>query len=126
MPLLVYAGFTIVSTVFSLDPRASLGAAKQLGLYLVVPLVFRAARGRHADTVMHVILTAGAISAIVGVVEYGIFGFDNLNNRPRGTLGHYMTYSGLLMMVMCSAAASVNTIDACSPAASWPDFASSL
>jgi putative inorganic carbon (hco3(-)) transporter len=39
------------------------------------------------------------------VAEYGIFGFDNLNHRPRGTLGHYMTYSGLLMMVMCSAAA---------------------
>lgn len=105
LPLAAYAGLTLVSAAFSLDPRESLGAVKQLALYLIVPAVFRAARGRHAGTVMHVILTVGAISAIVGVAEYGIFGFDNLNNRPRGTLGHYMTYSGLLMMVMCSAAA---------------------
>lgn len=105
VPLAVYAGITLLSTAFSLDWWASLGSAKQLLLYLVVPAVFRAARGRHAGTVMYVILTVGAISAIVGVAEYGIFGFDNLQNRPRGTLGHYMTYSGLLMMVMCSAAA---------------------
>jgi O-antigen ligase len=104
-PLLVYAALTLLSTAFSIDPRTSLGAAKQLSLYLVVPIVFRAARGRHAGTMMQVILTVGAISAILGVAEYGIFGFDNLQNRPRGTLGHYMTYSGLLMLVMCSAAA---------------------
>jgi O-antigen ligase len=71
----------------------------------VVPAVFRVARGRRAGTLMYVILTVGAISALVGVAEYGIFGFDNLNKRPRGTLGHYMTYSGVLMMIMCSAAA---------------------
>lgn len=104
-PLAVYAALTLLSTAFSLDPHTSLGSAKQLVLYLVVPAVFRAARGRHAGTVMYVILTVGAISALVGVAEYGIFGFDNLQNRPRGTLGHYMTYSGLLMMVMVSAAA---------------------
>ncbi|HUK62179.1 MAG TPA: O-antigen ligase family protein, partial [Dongiaceae bacterium] len=105
LPLAVYAGITLLSTALSMNPRVSLGAAKQLVLYLVVPIVFRAARGRRANTVMQVILTVGAVSAIVGVAEYGIFGFDNLHNRPRGTLGHYMTYSGLLMMVMCSAAA---------------------
>jgi O-antigen ligase len=105
LPLAVYAGITLLSTAFSLDIRESLGAAKQLALYLVVPLVLRTARGKRANFVMQAILTVGAISAIVGVAEYGIFGFDNLNNRPRGTLGHYMTYSGLLMMVMCSAAA---------------------
>jgi O-antigen ligase len=122
LPLAVYAGLTLLSTAFSLDPRVSLGlqtasvpastkltmpggAVKQLLLYLVVPLVFDTARGKRANQVMQTILTVGAISAIVGVAEYGIFGFDNLNQRPRGTLGHYMTYSGILMLVMCSAAA---------------------
>jgi O-antigen ligase len=105
LPLAVYAGLTLVSTVFSLDWRESVGAAKQLVLYLVIPIVFRSAKGRRANLVMQTILAVGAVSAIIGVAEYGIFGFDNLNHRPRGTLGHYMTYSGLLMMVMCSAAA---------------------
>jgi O-antigen ligase len=105
LPLAVYAGLTVLSTAFSRDPIESFGAAKQLVLYLVIPLVLRTARGKRAALVMQTILTVGAVSAIIGVAEYGIFGFDNLNHRPRGTLGHYMTYSGLLMMVMCSAAA---------------------
>ena len=104
-PLAAYAGLTVVSAVFSLDHYASLGAVKQLLLYLVVPLVGVGAKGPRARKVMQAILTVGAISALVGVVEYGVFGFDNLHQRPRGTLGHYMTYSGLLMLVLCSAAA---------------------
>jgi O-antigen ligase len=104
-PLLAYAGLTLLSAAFSENRQASLGAVKQLLLYLVVPLVCLSARGPRARTAMQVILTVGAISALVGVIEYGVFGFDNLGQRPRGTLGHYMTYSGLLMLVLCSAAA---------------------
>ena len=54
---------------------------------------------------MAVIITVGAISAIVGVVEYGVLNYDSLGQRPRGTLGHYMTYSGLLMLVICATSA---------------------
>ena len=39
-------------------------------------------------------------SAAVGIVQYGILHYDNLGQRPQGTLGHYMTYSGLLMLVI--------------------------
>ena len=54
---------------------------------------------------MNVIITVGAVSAIVGVIEYGVLNYDSLGQRPRGTLGHYMTYSGLLMLVICATAA---------------------
>jgi len=50
-------------------------------------------------------VTVGAVSAIIGVFEYGVLNYDSLGQRPRGTLGHYMTYSGLLMLVVCSTAA---------------------
>ena len=33
--------------------------------------------------------------------------YDNLGQRPQGTLGHYMTYSGLLMLVIGTALARV-------------------
>jgi len=33
-------------------------------------------------------------------VQYGILHYDNLGQRPQGTLGHWMTYSGLLMIVI--------------------------
>ncbi|MBP1636744.1 MAG: putative bicarbonate transporter, IctB family [Acidobacteria bacterium] len=105
LPLLVYAGLTLVATAFSLDPARSLGAAKQLLLFLLVPATIRAARGRPAETMMDVVLSLGAFSAIVGVIQFGFLGYDRLQQRPVGTLGHWMTYSGLLMLIACSAAA---------------------
>jgi O-antigen ligase len=104
-PLLAYAGVSLVATIFSLDRARSLGPAKQMFLYLVVPAACSIARGRRAHTLMNVIITVGAVSAIVGVIEYGVLNYDSLGQRPRGTLGHYMTYSGLLMVVICATAA---------------------
>ncbi len=56
---------------------------------------------------MDVIITIGAVSAVVGIVQFGIFKFDHLGQRPRGVLGLYMTYSGQLMLVACMATARI-------------------
>jgi O-antigen ligase len=104
-PLLAYVGISLVAAVFSIDRFRSLGATKQMLLYLVVPATYSIASGRRAHSVWQVIITVGAISAIIGVIEYGVLNYDSLGQRPRGTLGHYMTYSGLLMLVVCSVAA---------------------
>jgi len=56
---------------------------------------------------MTVILTCAAVSAVYGIFQYGILRYDHLGLRPRGTLGHWMTYSGLLMTVIAIAMARV-------------------
>src|SRR5438552_268566 len=66
----------------------------------MVPLVYRFATGQRALTMITVILSFAAASATIGIVQYSILHFDNLGRRPQGTLGHYMTYSGLLMLVL--------------------------
>jgi len=104
-PLLAYAAATLVSSAFSVDPRTSFIASKELVLYLVVPLVYELARGSRAMVVTSVIITVGAATAAFGVVQYGLLEYDNLGQRPQGTLGHYMTYSGVLLLVTCAAAA---------------------
>jgi O-antigen ligase len=104
-PLAVYALLTLVATVFSVDPRVSFVDDKQLLLFLVVPAAYEIARGTRARTVVHVLITVGAASAVFGVVQYGILHYNNLGQRPQGSLGHYMTYSGLLMLVATAAAA---------------------
>jgi O-antigen ligase len=104
-PLLAYGALTLVSAVFSADPRASLIDSRQLLLLLIVPAVYRLAEGERALRVADVIITVGAISAISGIVQYGIFDFDSLGRRPQGAMGHYMTYSGLLMLVITTGAA---------------------
>jgi O-antigen ligase len=102
-PLLVYAAWTLVSAAFSPDPRTSFIDSKQLVVFLIVPAVYQLSRGNRALTVFNVIITVGAASAILGIVQYGVLNYDHLGQRPQGALGHYMTYSGLLVLVICAA-----------------------
>jgi O-antigen ligase len=104
-PLVVYALLTLVATVFSVDPRTSFVDDKQLLLFLIVPVVYEMARGPRARTMVHVVITVAAATAVYGIVQYGILHYDNLGQRPQGSMGHYMTYSGLLMLAATAAAA---------------------
>jgi putative inorganic carbon (hco3(-)) transporter len=106
-PLAAYAGATLVAAAFSVDPRTSIIDCKQLLLFAIVPIAYRLLPGRRALTVVDVIIAVGAISAVIGIVQFGILKFDHLGQRPRGSLGMYMTYSGQLMLVACTAAARV-------------------
>jgi O-antigen ligase len=104
-PLAAYAAATLVAATFSGDPAVSFLDSKQLVLFLIVPVVYRLARGERAVTLSTLILTVGAISALAGIVQYGILQYDHLGRRPQGALTHYMTYSGLLMLVIGAAVA---------------------
>jgi O-antigen ligase len=103
-PLAAYAGITVVASVFSIDPRVSLIDSKQLVLFLIVPIAYRLAPAARSLSVIDVIITVGALNAALGIVQFGIFKFDDLGQRPQGNL-MYMTYSGVLMLVACTAAA---------------------
>ena len=103
--LLAYGALTLVSTAFSADPMASLIDSKQLVLLAIVPAVYDLARGSRASTVINVIISVGAASAVYGIVQYGVLHYDHLGQRPQGALTHYMTYSGVLMLAICAAAA---------------------
>ena len=104
-PLVVYAALTLVSAGFSIDPGESFTDSKQLVLFMLVPLTYDFARGARAQSVLSIILTIGAASAFVGIVQYAVLNFDGLGRRPSGTLSHWMTYSGTLMLVICAAVA---------------------
>ncbi len=99
-PLLAYAVYTMIAVATSIDPVSSLVDSKEVLLFLVVPIVYRLARGRSATTVATIIISVGAVTAVYGIVQYGILEFDTLGQRPQGSMGHYMTFSGLLMLVI--------------------------
>ena len=103
-PLVVYSALTLVSAAFSPHPLVSFADTKQLVLFLLVPLTYRFIRGDRGSTMITVIVTAGAISAAYGIFQYGILHYD-IHHRARGTLGHYMTFSGLVMLVLSIALA---------------------
>ncbi len=61
---------------------------------MLVPVIYDLARGTRANSVLSILITVGAASAFVGIVQYGVLNYDNLGRRPQGTLSHWMTYSG--------------------------------
>jgi len=106
-PLVAYAAVTLVATAFSPDTRISLTACKQLVLFLLVPAVCRFVRGTRGPLLMTIAVTCAAASAAFGIFQYAVLHFDHLGQRPTGMLGHWMTYSGLLMLVVSIAMARV-------------------
>lgn len=106
-PLIAYAAWTLLSAAFSQDPKASFIDCKQLTLFLVVPATYRLVNGSRANTLLTVIMSVGAATAAYGIAQYGLLHYDQMNQRPQGTLGHYMTYSGLLMLVIGTALAKL-------------------
>ena len=105
LPLSVYGALTLASAAVSLDPIASLKDSKQLLMFLMVPVVAQFARGGRASQTIDVIIAMGAAGALVGIVQFAMFGYDNLDNRPVGALSHWMTFSGVLMLVTGAAVA---------------------
>jgi O-antigen ligase len=106
-PLVAYAAMTLVSAALSIDPRTSLIDCKQLVLFALVPVTYRLVGGRNGPMLITVVVSCAAVSAAFGIFQYGILHYDQLSQRPQGTLGHYMTYSGLLMIVIGLAVARV-------------------
>lgn len=107
LPLLLFAGWTLVSAFFSAEPLTGILDSKQLLLLLVVPLTYDIVDDTSAIPLTTIVLAAGAVSALVGIGQYAILHYDNLGQRPRGTLGLYMTFSGLMMLVLNVAIARV-------------------
>ena len=104
---MLYAGWTLVSAAFSPERATSFTDCKQLVLLLLVPLTYDIVDEASAMMLTTIILAAGAVSAVIGIGQYSILHYDNLGQRPRSTLGLYMTFSGLMMLVLNVALARV-------------------
>ena len=107
LPLAAYAGLSLVAAIFSIDPEKSIVDSKQLLLFAIVPIAYRLFRGNRSLVAVDVVISVAALSAAIGIIQFGILKWDDLNQRPQGALGMYMTYSGQLMLVACLAVARV-------------------
>jgi O-antigen ligase len=105
--LLAYGAITLVSAAFSSNRTASLVDSKQLVLFLIVPVAYRLLSNRRGSLMLTLVMSLGGASAAFGIFQYGLLHFDQLSQRPQGTLGHYMTYAGLLMLVIGIALAKI-------------------
>ncbi len=95
-PLLAFAVWTLLSAAFSPDPLASHQAAKKLVLFVLFYLAVDSciAERVRERAVLAALLGALAL-ALESVVQFFLLGFDTLERRPSGFLGHYMTAAGV-------------------------------
>jgi len=100
-PLLIYSGLSLLSCFFSVNPEISLKHAKELLLYIIVPVIMTALatrKGRAATTTA--LLASGFLSTLYSI---GYFVFKaRPGERIQGFMGHYMTQAGLLLLFMCA------------------------
>jgi O-antigen ligase len=100
VPFALYAVLTLASAWFSFAPRASFPATKELLLLVLPCLLVSTVRKRETLESLVVVLVAVAdVGALVGLWQYRFGDLSDINHRIHGFVGHYMTYSGLLMGV---------------------------
>ena len=120
LPLLVYAALTLISAAVSGSAAEGIVDSRQLLMFLMVPIVTRFAQGDRATKTMDVIIAIGAAGALVGIFQFAILHKGDLDNRLKGPLGHWMTYSGVLMLTTCAAVARLAFTRMRTP---WPAIA---
>ncbi|MDH7511525.1 MAG: O-antigen ligase family protein, partial [Clostridiales bacterium] len=101
-PLVAYAGLSLAACSFSVNPEMSLKDARELLLYLIVPIAMSgtaATTGRARTTLA--LLASGYLSIIYSL---GYYAFKaQPGERVQGFMGHYMTQAGLLLLFLCAA-----------------------
>ncbi len=98
VPFALYALLTLASAGLSFDPRASLPATKELLLLVVPYLLVSTVRKRETmESLVALLVGVADVSALLGLWQYRFGDLSDINHRIHGFVGHYMTYSGLLM-----------------------------
>ncbi len=97
LAFLFWLGSGIISTVFAVDPLASLDKLRKIFMIGVVYLfAFHLDGEERTERIVLALLASASVASVIGVADY-ISHPWGVGGRTRGTLGHYMTMGGLLM-----------------------------
>jgi len=95
--LILYAFFTMMATVFSIDPAVSIRDNKELLILLLIPIyIWLLTTWKRLWLSLWTVLASAVFSALAGIVTVLKKGID-LSERLQGFTSHWMTFSGLLM-----------------------------
>jgi putative inorganic carbon (hco3(-)) transporter len=100
VPALAFVCCALFSGVFSIHPAHSLFYSKTLALFIILPIFYDAVESLDDVKVLYgVLIFAGVLSAAYGLYQFFTSPDDVLNNRVTGFMSHWMTFSGLLMIL---------------------------
>ncbi len=105
-PLLALVVWTLLAASFAQDPARAHVESKKLLLYALFYLAVEVlSRDEDRESVFRALLLGGLALAGLMVAQHLFLGFDRLDRRPAGFLGHYMSASGVTMGVLLLAVA---------------------
>ena len=96
-----FAIWTFMSAAFAPSPIAATESAKKLVLFLLLYFAAEALRtdsGR--ELLLDAMLMGGLALASLAVLQFAFLGYDTMDTRPRSFLGHYMTASGVITILL--------------------------
>jgi putative inorganic carbon (hco3(-)) transporter len=99
-PLLAFIIWTIVASLVTPNPLQNLTAVKKLLLYLLlllIPAIVR--RENQIVWIYKAVFAVVFLPCIIGILQYILKPDRDLLDRIKGTMSHWMTYSGELMLV---------------------------
>jgi len=97
--LILLSLLTLISTFFSIDRAASLKENKEVFIFLLVPVfILLIKRKELLRAALYTVFLSALLSAVTGIIISVAEGIS-LHHRLKGFSSHWMTYSGLLMMV---------------------------
>lgn len=100
-----FAIWTFLSAAFAASPIAAHESAKKLVLFFLLYFAAEALRTEESRAVvLDGMLMGGIALASLAVLQYAFLGYDTMDARPRSFLGHYMTASGVIMILLIIAA----------------------
>ncbi|MCJ7682015.1 MAG: O-antigen ligase family protein, partial [Candidatus Aminicenantes bacterium] len=103
-PLLVYVGLSLLVSLFSVNPGISFLKAREMLLFLIVPIVYTGFVSlKDLVTVNRVLLVSFAVTCVYTFYYY-VF-LSSPGERITGFMGHWMTQAGLLLLFCAWASA---------------------
>ncbi len=100
VPALAFAYCTLLSAAFSIHPVQSLINSKDLAMFIILPIVFDMVRNLDDVRVIYgILILAGVLSAAYGLYQFLVPQSELIHDRLQGFMGHWMTFSGLLMIL---------------------------
>lgn len=98
-PALAFTYCIALSVIFSIHPSESVFHAKDLALFIIIPIFYDAIKDVDDIKVLYgILILAGVLSSAYGLVQF-LQVDGQLGARIHGFTGNWMTFSGLLMIL---------------------------
>jgi putative inorganic carbon (HCO3(-)) transporter len=101
LPLVIFMAWMLVAVFASSNIPESLRICKKFYLFLLVPVVPLIVRGQdRLSWVYKAVFAVAVVSSVTGLVQFAADPNRDLLHRISGFMSQWMTYSGLLMLVL--------------------------